>query len=200
MLWFLVLGAVVAVLITTPHHTTPHHTQNHSTTTTQKTRTQRHQRTKNKEQRTKNKEQRTKNKEQRTKNQEPRTKNQEPRTKNQEPRTKKKAMFKKKRPKEKSILFGRQPMLEALNNNIPLEKILIKRNLKGEIIRDIMIKARELHIPIQIVPEEKLNWYTTKNHQGVLARLSIIPFANLEDILSDVYDKGEMPLFFCWIK
>lgn len=104
-------------------------------------------------------------------------------------------MFRKKRPKERSIIFGRQPLLEALQSNVGIEKIVLKKNLQGENIKEIMALAKAQHIPIQMVPVEKLNWYTQKNHQGVLAHLSAIEYANLEDILSHAYAQGELPLF-----
>ncbi len=91
--------------------------------------------------------------------------------------------------------MGRQPILEALEEGKNLDKIFIKRGSQSEIISKISALARSQGIPVQLVPIEKLNKLSRKNHQGIIANLSPISFQSLEDILSNVYDSGEMPLF-----
>ncbi|MCL4116657.1 UNVERIFIED_CONTAM: hypothetical protein GTU68_039527 [Idotea baltica] len=56
-------------------------------------------------------------------------------------------------------------------------------------------KCKELEIPFQGVPPIKLNKITNQNHQGVVLILSEIKYYKVEDILSQVYESGELPLF-----
>ncbi|MCB0516636.1 MAG: 23S rRNA (guanosine(2251)-2'-O)-methyltransferase RlmB [Chitinophagales bacterium] len=100
-----------------------------------------------------------------------------------------------KRPKEKQLLIGRQPLLEALREAVPIEKIWIKRSLVRENLQEVFALAQQQNIPVQEVPIEKLHSLTDKNHQGIIAWISAVPYQNLEDILSQVYDTGEIPLF-----
>ena len=56
-------------------------------------------------------------------------------------------------------------------------------------------EIKELSIPIQFVPAEKLNHLVkAKNHQGVVAVLSPIGYQNLEDIIPTIFESGETPL------
>ena len=53
---------------------------------------------------------------------------------------------------------------------------------------------KDLDIPIQIVPPEKINRITTKNHQGVLAFIAQVTYYEVEDVLTRVIEKGKTPL------
>ncbi len=46
----------------------------------------------------------------------------------------------------------------------------------------------------QQVPVEKLNRIASGNHQGVVAYLSNVTYSKIEDIVPDIYSKGEVPL------
>ncbi len=104
-------------------------------------------------------------------------------------------MFHKKRPKERTFLYGRQPLAEALREGKNIDKILLKSNISGEGVQEVLQLAKQQQVIVQRVPVEKLNALTDKNHQGMLAFLSPIQVFRLEDILSQVYEAGEMPLF-----
>ena len=46
-----------------------------------------------------------------------------------------------------------------------------------------------------MVPPEKINSFTKANHQGVLAIAALIEYQDLQNVISQVVDKGEVPLF-----
>jgi 23S rRNA (guanosine2251-2'-O)-methyltransferase len=58
----------------------------------------------------------------------------------------------------------------------------------------LLTLAKEKNVPVQRVPPEKLTKITTKNHQGVIAYVSVVHFADIEDVLASVYESGEVPL------
>ncbi len=104
--------------------------------------------------------------------------------------------------KQYFCIFGRQPIIEAFAAGKRFDKILILKNAGGDEMNTIEKKARETDCPVQRVPKEKLenilqkySKYKEANHQGVIGFLSIIDYYSLEDVLHQVYAKGETPLF-----
>lgn len=96
---------------------------------------------------------------------------------------------------EKSdYIFGIRPVMEAIEAGESIDKILIKRELTGDLAKEILGKAREFDIPVQRVPGEKLNRITRKNHQGVIAIVCPIRYYDLHELLARLYESGLNPL------
>ena len=93
-----------------------------------------------------------------------------------------------------NIIFGIRPIIEALEDNKIPEKIYIQNGLTGANFQQLFKLIREKQAPFQMVPIEKLNKITRKNHQGVIAHLTLITYSKLEDVISAAYEKGESPL------
>jgi 23S rRNA (guanosine2251-2'-O)-methyltransferase len=96
-------------------------------------------------------------------------------------------------PKSRMII-GRKPLLEALNIGANIEKIFILQSAVGDEITSIRKVAREMNIAVSSVPQEKLNRFTMANHQGVVAIGGLIEYQPLQEIISQVVDRGETPL------
>ncbi len=97
--------------------------------------------------------------------------------------------------KQKSnIIFGAHAVIEALRSGKEIEKIFLKKNLSGEVLREVSKSSRELDIPYQFVPDEKLNFITQKNHQGVIAYISEIEYQRLEQVIPMLYEYGQTPI------
>lgn len=94
-----------------------------------------------------------------------------------------------------NLIIGRQPLIEAIRSGRALDKILLQRNTAGESLAEIKELAREHHIPIQVVPIEKLNTLTRANHQGVVALAGLVQYLDLQQVVDHVVAKGESPLF-----
>ncbi len=93
-----------------------------------------------------------------------------------------------------NFIFGIRPLLEAIDNgNIP-ERVLIQKGLQGENFALLFQKIRQSKIPFQMVPVEKLNRVTRKNHQGVIAYVSLIEYQPLHMVLQSLFEQGETPL------
>jgi 23S rRNA (guanosine2251-2'-O)-methyltransferase len=97
--------------------------------------------------------------------------------------------------KKPSLIVGRQPLIEAIRSGRPLDKILLQRNVTGEIIEEIRELAREHNIPIQVVPGEKLASLTRANHQGVIAIGALVQYLDLQEVIDHVVTGGAIPLF-----
>lgn len=115
-----------------------------------------------------------------------------------ESRETKKVNYETRRPKEKEMIFGTRAVMEAIDAGKTLDKILIRRDMSSAIARELLAKLTdsEGHIAtnVQRVPLEKLNQFTDKNHQGVIAFLSPIEFYRLEDLIPSIYESGRTPL------
>lgn len=95
--------------------------------------------------------------------------------------------------KTDDFIFGIRTVIEAINFGKDIDKVLIKRGLKGELFRELLAELNENSVPFQYVPEEKLNRVSRKNHQGVIALMSPVTFYSLEDTVADIFEKGENP-------
>ena len=91
-------------------------------------------------------------------------------------------------------IFGIRPILEAIEASKSIDKILIKREMTGDLIKEVLAKAKEYDIPVQKVPNEKLNRITMKNHQGVIAIVSPVRYYNLDNVIASLYEEGKIPL------
>jgi 23S rRNA (guanosine2251-2'-O)-methyltransferase len=89
------------------------------------------------------------------------------------------------------MVFGLQTVLETIRAGKEIDKILVLREL-GNI--ELMEFARLKGIPTQKVPKEKLDRITRKNHQGVIAFVSAINYCKMENVVAEIYEKGQVPL------
>ena len=64
-------------------------------------------------------------------------------------------------------IFGLRAIMEAIDAGRNVDKVLMRRDLGGELAKELLAKVREYDIPLQKVPLEKLNRITMKNHQGL---------------------------------
>ncbi|MFN5913773.1 MAG: TrmH family RNA methyltransferase, partial [Chitinophagaceae bacterium] len=92
-------------------------------------------------------------------------------------------------------IVGRQPVLEALQEGIQLERIYLQKNASGEVIDRIREFAYNQHIPVNYVPVEKLNSLSRIPHQGVIALNSFIQYVDLQDAIDLVVQQVETTLF-----
>ena len=90
-------------------------------------------------------------------------------------------------------IFGIRPVIEAIEAGKDIDKILVKKDLSGELINELYDLVKEYKILIQRVPLEKINRITRKNHQGVLAILSSVTYSNISNVIPEIYESGNMP-------
>ncbi len=96
---------------------------------------------------------------------------------------------------KKNIIAGRNPVIEALKGDQKIDKILLFKNASGEAVNEIRQLAKDLDVPVQYVPNEKLNSITNTQHQGVIAFKTAVTYQSLQNVIDFVNEKGEVPLF-----
>ena len=92
------------------------------------------------------------------------------------------------------MIIGRQPLVEALQSGRVIDKILVQKNANGEVLSQIRALSKEYDVPMQMVPAEKLNFMTKANHQGVIALAALVVYKDLDSVLEEIEEKGEIPL------
>lgn len=95
---------------------------------------------------------------------------------------------------KEDFVFGTRAVIEAIKTGKTIDKILIKKGLKNELISELHQQIKENGIAFQYVPIEKINRITRKNHQGVIAFVSPVEFDNIETVLPGIYEAGLNPL------
>ncbi len=95
---------------------------------------------------------------------------------------------------EKEFIFGMHPVMEAIRGGRQIDRVLVRQGLRGVQYHELMQVVNEYSVPWQVVPQEKLDYITRKNHQGVIAWLSAIEFQNIENILPRIFEDGGDPL------
>ena len=93
-----------------------------------------------------------------------------------------------------NFIFGIRPVIEALKGGKELDKILIKKDLSGANVPELLSLVKEMDVVCQRVPVEKLNRLTRKNHQGVIAYISTVVYHKIEDIVPRLFEEGKIPL------
>jgi 23S rRNA (guanosine2251-2'-O)-methyltransferase len=92
-------------------------------------------------------------------------------------------------------IFGIRAVIEAIEAGKDIDRVLVKRDMQGDLARELFNALRGTQIPIQRVPVEKLNRITLKNHQGVVAFIASVTYQHVEDLVPMLFEEGKSPLF-----
>lgn len=94
------------------------------------------------------------------------------------------------------LIYGFHAVLEAIEAGQSIDKIWVQQEGgKSSQLQALWQAARAHGIPVLRVPRSKIQQLVSKgSHQGVLAFMAPIAFANLEHILDAAFGRGEVPL------
>lgn len=95
--------------------------------------------------------------------------------------------------KKEDYIFGIRAVIEALDAGKYIDKVLVRKDLSGDLAHELMARLRQSGTLVQKVPAERLNRITQKNHQGVIALLSPVAYSRLENLLPTIYEEGRVP-------
>jgi len=99
------------------------------------------------------------------------------------------------RPKKSSLVAGRNAIMDAMREGRALDRIYINNKINNDSLKEIKSLASQNNIPINYVPLEKLNSFNVDSHEGFIALISKVHYQELQQVISWVVDKGEIPLF-----
>ncbi len=96
--------------------------------------------------------------------------------------------------KSRNFIFGIHAIIEAIDAGKSIDKLFVKKDINGDLGRELLALARNRGVPVQRVPVEKLNRITRRNHQGAIAVLAAVDYCRLDNVIPQVYDDGFNPL------
>jgi len=85
--------------------------------------------------------------------------------------------------------------MEAIRSGKQLDRIYLQTDARGMAIDELRSLAFKNNIPISKVPEAKLNGFNISNHEGCVGILAKVQYHDLQEVISFVVEKGEIPLF-----
>jgi len=91
------------------------------------------------------------------------------------------------------MIFGIRAVMEAVEAGKDIDKVMVKRELSGDLFQELQQLLRSYEIPMQRVPLERIDRITRKNHQGVIAFTSAVTYQKLENIIPLLYEEGKNP-------
>ena len=97
------------------------------------------------------------------------------------------------RPKKSSLIAGKKNVIEAIRSGKAIDRIYLNNKFHSE--NEIKSLATLNNIPINYVPVEKLNSFNIGDHEGIVALVSKVQYYDLQQVISWVVEKGEVPLF-----
>ena len=100
-----------------------------------------------------------------------------------------------KRKERSDLIYGLHPVLEAINADRELNKILIQKGISKDVFRDLKEALAGKDFQLQFVPVEKINSLTQGNHQGVVAFVTPIEYQNIETLVDGLLAAEKNRLF-----
>ncbi len=92
------------------------------------------------------------------------------------------------------IIYGRNPLREALNAGIGLDKVFFLQGEPDSILIELRNLVKAHHIPFVFVAKSRLNTIAgTSSHQGVVAKVSVRAYKSVEELLQQSVQKKEPP-------
>lgn len=98
-----------------------------------------------------------------------------------------------------NIIYGRNPVLEALRSGREIDRLLVAHGTGGGSVTAIIAKCRAKGILIKEISPQKLDYYCGgANHQGVAVMFASQEYATVEDMFALAETRGEKPfLIIC---
>ncbi|MDX1651651.1 MAG: 23S rRNA (guanosine(2251)-2'-O)-methyltransferase RlmB [Brumimicrobium sp.] len=91
------------------------------------------------------------------------------------------------------LIFGVRAVIEAVEARKEINKIMIQRGMDKALFKELKEALANKKYTLQFVPAEKINRLTSKNHQGVVAFISPVIYHTIENVLNDVFERGDVP-------
>lgn len=96
---------------------------------------------------------------------------------------------------KKNCVYGFHAVKEAILAGKTIDKIWITKSANKQAYSDIQSLGLQFSIHIQRVPEVAIDKFCkNKNHQGILAFISLVDYQPYEEVIIQIYERGEPPM------
>ncbi|MEM7361577.1 MAG: 23S rRNA (guanosine(2251)-2'-O)-methyltransferase RlmB [Bacteroidota bacterium] len=97
--------------------------------------------------------------------------------------------------KPDTLIIGTRAVMETILSGQPISKICLLPTTQDWSLRaKLLALAKERGIPCTKAPLAFFKRMTSKNHQGTIAFVAAVPFADLGHQVQEAYEKGRVPL------
>tara|TARA_R110001632_G_scaffold10408_2_gene38555 strand:+ start:1764 stop:2501 length:738 start_codon:yes stop_codon:yes gene_type:complete len=97
---------------------------------------------------------------------------------------------------DNTTIFGLRAIIEAINSESTINKVYLQKGLRGELFFELESLIKQEKITTSFVPVEKLDRLSkNNNHQGAVAQISPVEFADLESLIESSLESDSTPLF-----
>lgn len=91
------------------------------------------------------------------------------------------------------IIFGKNPVIEALHSKRKIDKILLAKQINKRTESEVLRRAKQTNTIVQRVPNEKLDQLVQGAHQGIVAYIAKYSYKSVQEILQRAEEKNELP-------
>ena len=96
---------------------------------------------------------------------------------------------------DSTIIFGIRAILEAIKAGKEIEKLYLLQDLKGDLAKELKKTIADQNLAKSYVPIEKLNKLAkNQNHQGAVAKISVVKTAELHEVIEKLLKKDSPAL------
>ena len=97
--------------------------------------------------------------------------------------------------KQETHIYGIRAILEALQAGQAIDRIYLQKGLQGKLAQELQGIARKSGARISYVPEQRLDRFRDRNHQGAVATISPVEFMEYQQLIDQILAEKEAPLF-----
>ena len=96
---------------------------------------------------------------------------------------------------ETVTIFGIRAILEAIESGKSIDRVWLLKGTQSKLFEQLLHVLRNKNIAFSFVPVERLDRFSSKNHQGAVARIGALSTQDMEPLIESVLKEKENPVF-----
>ncbi|MDB2341973.1 23S rRNA (guanosine(2251)-2'-O)-methyltransferase RlmB [Flavobacteriaceae bacterium] len=92
-------------------------------------------------------------------------------------------------------IFGIRAILEAIESGKSLDRVWLLKGTQSKLFEQLLHVLRNKNIPFSFVPVERLDRFSSKNHQGAVARIAALATQEMEPLVEAILKEKKNPIF-----
>ena len=96
---------------------------------------------------------------------------------------------------ETVTIFGIRAILEAIESGKSIDRVWLLKGTQSKLFEQLLHVLRNENIAFSFVPVERLDRFSSKNHQGAVARIGALSTQEMEPLIESVLKEKENPVF-----
>ena len=92
-------------------------------------------------------------------------------------------------------IYGIRAIQEAIEAGTDFQKIFLQKGVTSPLFKSLEAQIHTLKLPHSYVPQERLQRITQQNHQGAIAEITEVAYAEFEPTIEEILSQTVNPLF-----